>query len=75
MRDGDDSTVKEKLETVSVYVDNNSEDSDSSEVVPEHEEQESVESEALEARRSTRERRPLVWHSDYVTDINVAYCL
>ncbi|KAH9708912.1 retrovirus-related pol polyprotein from transposon TNT 1-94-like protein [Citrus sinensis] len=49
--------------------------SDSSEVTPEHEEQEPVESEAPEVRRSTRERRPPTWHSEYVTEINVAYCL
>ena len=58
-----------------VYVENNLEDSDSSEAAPEHEEQEPVESEAPEVRRSTRERRPPAWHSEYVTDINVAYCL
>ena len=74
-RDEDDSTVKEKSETVPVYVENNPEDSDSSEAAPEHEEQEPVESEAPEVRRSTRERRPPTWHSEYVTEINVAYCL
>ncbi|KAH9707030.1 Integrase catalytic domain-containing protein [Citrus sinensis] len=74
-KDGDDGTVKEKSETVPVYVENNPEDSDSSEAAPEHEEQEPVESEAPEVRRSTRERRPPVWHSEYVTEINVAYCL
>ncbi|KAH9678884.1 Integrase catalytic domain-containing protein [Citrus sinensis] len=73
--DEDDSSVKEKSETIPVYVENNSEDSDSSEAAPEHEEQESVESEAPEVRRSTRERRPPTWHSEYVTEINVAYCL
>ena len=57
-KDGDDGTVKEKLETVLVYVKNNSEDSDSSEAAPEHEEQEPVEFEAPEVRRSTCERRP-----------------
>ncbi|KAH9685484.1 hypothetical protein KPL70_013981 [Citrus sinensis] len=72
---GDDGTIKEKSEIVSVYVENNPEDSDSSEAAPEHEEQELVESEALEVRRSTRERRPPTWHSEYVTEINVAYCL
>ncbi|KAH9745940.1 hypothetical protein KPL70_004260 [Citrus sinensis] len=65
-RNKDDSTVKEKSETIPVYVKNNLEkkDSDSSEAAPEHEEQESVESEALEVRLSTRERRPPTWHSD-----------
>ncbi|KAH9789507.1 Integrase catalytic domain-containing protein [Citrus sinensis] len=74
-KDGDDDTGKEKSETVPVYVKNNPEDSDSSEAAPEHEEQEPVESEAPEVRRSTRERRPPAWHSEYVTEINVAYCL
>ncbi|KAK9224625.1 hypothetical protein WN943_009660 [Citrus x changshan-huyou] len=58
-----------------VYVENNPEDSDSSKAAPEHEEQEPVESEAPEVRQSTRERQPLVWHSEYVTEINIAYCL
>ena len=76
-RDEDDNTVKEKSETVPVYVKNNSEkeDSDSSEVAPEHEEQKLVESEASKVRRSIRERRPPAWHSKYVIEINVAYCL
>ncbi|KAH9673800.1 hypothetical protein KPL70_018239 [Citrus sinensis] len=74
-RDEDDGTAKEKSEIVPVYVENNIEDSDSSEAAPEHEEQEPVESEAQEVRRSTRERRPPTWHSEYITEINVAYCL
>ncbi|KAH9663295.1 hypothetical protein KPL70_019630 [Citrus sinensis] len=74
-KDEDNGTVKEKSETVPVYVENNPEDSDSSEAASEHEEQEPVESEAPEVRRSTRERRPPTWHSEYVTEINVAYCL
>ncbi|KAH9727082.1 Integrase catalytic domain-containing protein [Citrus sinensis] len=41
-------SVKEKSETIPVYVENNPEDSDSSEVAPEHDEQEPVESEAPE---------------------------
>ncbi|KAK9181573.1 hypothetical protein WN944_024711 [Citrus x changshan-huyou] len=77
MRDEDDSSVKEKSEIVPVSVKNNlgGKDSDSSEAAPEHEEQEPVESEAPEIRRSTRERRPPAWHSEYITEINVAYCL
>ena len=76
-RDEYDSIVKEKSETVPIYVKNNpeKEDSDSSEVAPEHEEQEPVESEASEVRRSIRERRLPAWHSEYVTKINVVYCL
>ncbi|KAH9689319.1 hypothetical protein KPL70_015447 [Citrus sinensis] len=72
--DEDDSSVKEKLETILVYVENNPEDSDSSEAAPEHEEQEPIESEAPEVHRLTRERRPPTWHSKYVTKINVTYC-
>ncbi|KAH9689148.1 Integrase catalytic domain-containing protein [Citrus sinensis] len=75
MRDEDDGTKKEKSETVPVYVENNPEDSDSSEAAPEHKEQEPVESETPEVCWSTRERRPPTWHLEYVTKINVAYCL
>ncbi|KAH9699197.1 Integrase catalytic domain-containing protein [Citrus sinensis] len=74
-RDEDDNSVKEKSETILVYMENNPEDSDSSEAAPEHEEWEPVESEAPEVCRSTRERRPPTWHSEYVTEINIAYCL
>ena len=76
-RDNDDSTVKGKSETVPVYVKNNLEkkDSDFSEAAPEHEKQEPIESEALKAHRSTHERRPPTWHLEFVTEINVAYCL
>ena len=38
MKDGDDGTVKEKSETVLVYVENNPKDSYSSEAASEHEE-------------------------------------
>ncbi|XP_024037583.1 beta-cubebene synthase-like [Citrus clementina] len=75
MKDEDDGIVKEKSEIAPIYVENNPEDSDSSETALEHEEHEPVESEALEARRSTCERRPPSWHSEHVTKINVAYCL
>ena len=70
-----DSTVKESSETTSVQVENSPEQEDvnSSEAAPEHEEQEPVE--IPEVHRSTRERRPPAWHSDYVTESNIAYCL
>ena len=51
------------------------EDLDSSEAAPEHKVQEPIDPEAIEARRLTRERRPAAWHSEYVTESNVAYCL
>ncbi|KAH9651790.1 hypothetical protein KPL70_026888 [Citrus sinensis] len=52
-KDGDDSSVKEKSKTIPVYLENNLEDSNSSEAAPEHEEQEPIESEAPEVHRST----------------------
>ena len=58
-----------------VYVENNLEDSDSSKTALEHEEQKPIETEAPEVCRSTLERRPPAWYSEYVTEINVAYCL
>ena len=72
-----DSMMKEKSETTSVQVENNSEHEDvnSSEATPEHEEQEPVEVEAPEVHRSTREKKPSAWYSDYVTESNIAYCL
>ena len=51
------------------------EDSDSSEAPLEHDKQEPVEFEASEVRQSTRERRPMSWHLEYVIKINVVYCL
>lgn len=73
---GDEGTVKDNSETTTVQVENKpNEDPVSSEAAPEHKVQEPVESEAFEVRRSTRERRSPVWHSDYVTESNVAYCL
>ncbi|XP_073153946.1 uncharacterized protein [Henckelia pumila] len=44
-------------------------------VLPEHEEQEQVESAVSKVRQSTRERRPTGLLSDYVTERNIAYCL
>ena len=48
-----------------IYVENNPEDSDSSEAVPEHKEQEPVKFEAPKIRRSTSETRSSMWYSDY----------
>ncbi|KAH9668793.1 Integrase catalytic domain-containing protein [Citrus sinensis] len=58
-RNEDDSTVKEKSEIMSVYVENIPEDSDSSEAAPEHKEQELVKSETPEVRR---EWKPSTFH-------------
>lgn len=69
-----DSTEMEKPETTTVQVEEKSENEDSSEVIPEHEE-DSVESEVSEVRRSTREKRTPSWQSEYIMEGNVAYCL
>jgi len=61
-------------ETIEVQMEN-TQNRTSSEAIPEHEEQEQIESETLEVRRSTRERRPPAWHSEYVTESNIVYCL
>jgi hypothetical protein len=53
----------------------NTQNHTSSEAAPEPEEQEQTESETPEVRRSTRKRRPPAWHSEYVTESNIAYCL
>ena len=70
-----DSTVKESSETTSVQMENSPEQEDvnSFKASSEHEEQELVE--IPKVHRSTRERRPPAWHSDYVTESNIAYCL
>ena len=75
MKDENVSTMKKKSKTIQVYVENNLEYSDSSEATLEHEKQEPIKSEAPKVPRSTRERQPPAWHSDYVIEINVAYCL
>ncbi|KAI9180139.1 hypothetical protein LWI28_001624 [Acer negundo] len=63
--------------TTEVQVEDNpeQEDLDSSKAAPEHEVQEPIDPDAIEARRTTHERRPPAWHSEYVTESNVAYCL
>jgi hypothetical protein len=47
----------------------------SSEAALEDKEQEQIESETPEVRRSTRERRPPAWQLEYVPESNIAYCL
>ncbi|KAI9182157.1 hypothetical protein LWI28_022631 [Acer negundo] len=76
-RERDDNTSKEISETTEVQVEDNpeQEDIDSSKAAPEHEVQEPIDPDAIEARRTTHERRPPAWHSEYVTESNVAYCL
>ncbi|KAK9084766.1 hypothetical protein Sjap_025177 [Stephania japonica] len=62
-------------ETTTVQVECESERKDSSEAVPEYEENEPGEPEVPEPRRSSRTRNAPDWHSDYIMESNVAYCL
>ncbi|PWA64006.1 wall-associated receptor kinase-like 1 [Artemisia annua] len=48
---------------------------DSSEAVPQHEVNETTESQTPTTSTLNRERKRPVWHSDYVMESNVAYCL
>ncbi|GJU28472.1 retrovirus-related pol polyprotein from transposon TNT 1-94 [Tanacetum coccineum] len=67
-----DSTTKE---TTSIQMENEFQSNDSSEAVPQHEVNETTESQAPTTRTSDRERKRPVWQSDYVMESNVAYCL
>ncbi|GJT46274.1 retrovirus-related pol polyprotein from transposon TNT 1-94 [Tanacetum coccineum] len=67
-----DSTTKE---TTSIQMENEFQSNDSSEAVPQHEVNETTESQAPTTRTSNRERKRPVWQSDYVMESNVAYCL
>ncbi|KAL4271938.1 hypothetical protein GQ457_13G028490 [Hibiscus cannabinus] len=68
-----DGTEKEKPE--SIQVEKEFEQRDSFEAEPAHEEPELENSEAPTTRQSDRVRRRPNWHSDYVMEGNVAYCL
>lgn len=52
-----------------------SQSSDSSEAVPQHEVNKTTESQAPTSRTLNRERKCPVWHTDYVMEGNVTYCL
>ncbi|KAE8678427.1 Detected protein of confused Function [Hibiscus syriacus] len=69
----DDST--EKSETTQINVEKEVEQGDSSEVEPTHDEQEPESSEAPITRQSDHAGRRPNWHSDYVIEGNIAYCL
>lgn len=58
-----------------VYVKHNSKKKylDSFEAVPKHEEP--IDSKVLKIYRLTRERQSSMWHSEYISKINVAYYL
>ncbi|KAK9042017.1 hypothetical protein V6N11_017100 [Hibiscus sabdariffa] len=70
-----DGTVKEKAEATQIQVEKEFEQRDSFEAEPEHEEPEPENSEAPTTRQSDRVKRRPNWHSDYVIEGNVAYCL
>ncbi|KAE8735981.1 hypothetical protein F3Y22_tig00000218pilonHSYRG00100 [Hibiscus syriacus] len=73
-RKEEDSSV-EKSKTTHIYVENEFEQGDSSEAEPTHDEQEPESSEAPTTRQLDRVRRCPNWHSDYVIERNIAYCL
>nr|GFA82263.1 Gag-Pol polyprotein [Tanacetum cinerariifolium] len=70
--DEGDSTTRE---TTSIQIEREFQSNDSSEVVPQHEVNETDESQAPATRTLNRERRRTGWQSNYVMDSNVAYCL
>ncbi|GJR91241.1 retrovirus-related pol polyprotein from transposon TNT 1-94 [Tanacetum coccineum] len=67
-----DSTTRE---TTSIQIEKEFQSNDSSEAVPQHEVNETTESQAPTTRTSDRERKRPVWQSDYVMESNVAYCI
>ncbi|GJW73317.1 gag-pol polyprotein [Tanacetum coccineum] len=67
-----DSTTKE---TTTIQMEKEFQSNDSSEAIPQHEVNETTESQAPTTRTSDRERRRPGWKSDYVMESNVAYCL
>ncbi|GJZ17424.1 retrovirus-related pol polyprotein from transposon TNT 1-94 [Tanacetum coccineum] len=67
-----DSTMRE---TTSIQMGKEFQSNDSFEAAPQHEVNETNESQAPATRTINRERRRPGWHSDYVIESNVAYCL
>nr|GEW58156.1 Gag-Pol polyprotein [Tanacetum cinerariifolium] len=67
-----DSTTRE---TTSIQIEKEFQANDSFEVAPQHEMNETNESQAPTIRTLNRERRRPGWHSDYVIKSNIAYCL
>ncbi|KAK8991373.1 hypothetical protein V6N11_062388 [Hibiscus sabdariffa] len=70
-----DGTITEKAEATQIQVEKEFEQRNSFEAEPEHEEPEPENSEAPTTRQSDRVKRRPNWHSDYVIEGNVAYCL
>ncbi|KAE8694615.1 putative pentatricopeptide repeat-containing protein [Hibiscus syriacus] len=72
-KEDDDST--EKSETTQIHMEKEVEQGDYSEAEPTHDEQEPESSEAPTTCQSDHVRRRPNWHSDYVIEGNIAYCL
>ncbi|KAE8733040.1 Detected protein of unknown function [Hibiscus syriacus] len=71
----EDDDRAEKSEITQIHVEKEFEEGDSSEAEPAHDEQEPESSEAPATRQSDRVRRRPNWHSDYVIEGNITYCL
>ncbi|KAE8730652.1 putative galacturonosyltransferase 6 [Hibiscus syriacus] len=71
----EDDASAEKSEITHIHVEKEVEQGDSSEAEPAHDEQELESSEAPITRQSDRVRRRPNWHSDYVIEGNITYCL
>ncbi|GJV80957.1 retrovirus-related pol polyprotein from transposon TNT 1-94 [Tanacetum coccineum] len=67
-----DSTTRE---TTSIHMEKEFQSNDSFEAAPQHEVNETNESQAPATRTLNRERKRPGWHSNYVMESNVAYCL
>nr|GFA36995.1 hypothetical protein [Tanacetum cinerariifolium] len=67
-----DSTTRE---STSIQIKKEFQSSDSFEAAPQHKMNEANESQALATRTLNHEKRRPGWHSDYVMESNVAYCL
>ncbi|KAK8588894.1 hypothetical protein V6N12_023306 [Hibiscus sabdariffa] len=74
-KEENDGTVKEKSEATQIHVEKEFEQIDSFEAESEHKEPKPKNFEALTTRQSDRVKRRHNWHSDYVIEGNVAYCL
>ncbi|KAE8695414.1 General regulatory factor 9, MU isoform 1 [Hibiscus syriacus] len=73
IKEQDDRT--EKQETTQIHVEKEFEQGDSSEAEPTHDEQEPESSEAPITRQSDCVKIHPNWHSDYVIEGNITYCL
>ncbi|GJU08654.1 retrovirus-related pol polyprotein from transposon TNT 1-94 [Tanacetum coccineum] len=63
------------METTTIKMEKEFQSNDSSKAVPQHEVNETAESQAPTTRTLDRERRRPGWQADYVMESNVAYCL